>query len=374
MNSWLAQFDRCLRAAAPGLPPAAERADRLERLPKDLGKPIPPAFQDFLQWIPGESLWHFQWDLEHCRGGQLLEAEEIADLMNEWRGPAPRGTVNWWNPNWVPFLDTGKEQYLCIDLEGSLGNPAGSLLLFQEKEPLRPILFPSFEGWLRWLATSVEQGAATVKVQEKLVQVQLGARAGKTYKELFSGYPKAAAAEILGLSLLDQVLYCWRKLGLKLGPNATFPSPLTAADLEQGLRSAFVRPDGTDGDCLRVSLLCSSASQGGNWTVYLCVRPTDQGLWVENLVALPENVADVIRSGLILKEQGDLAGAARRLNQAAYLCFQGGFGEEALAVLQRVLLWEPGNSVAQQSKKTLEEKKVAVNGQRLRPLLRHLAR
>ncbi len=372
MNSWLASLDSCLRAQVPDLPGPEPDEAQLANLQKGLSKPLPTPFLEFLRWLPGGLGVEFHWELPNSVGGQMADLSQMHNLNNVWKRPSPAGTRNWWSPLWLPVLDCGAGNFFCLDLEGSLGNPAGSLLQFSHGQPERPVYFPDFQSWLRWLSLALQQGMGRVFQEDQKLDIVINRKATKLHTDLFPRYPMKCAAEVIGLGQLDQTLHVARKQGLKLGPNCcALPASLTPEGLENTLKNSFVREDGPDGECVRVILLCEVASR--MWSLYANLRITHEGVFCDSLVSLPENAADSVRSALLLHGQGDASAASRRLSEAAFGCFQAGLGGEAMAILGRSLEMDPSNQVAARSKAALEAKQVKMNEVRLRPLLQHLA-
>lgn len=367
MNSWLAQLDKSLRTQIPDLPPAGNDQTRLAAL---LGQGIqnpPAALQEFFRWLPAGLLWDCTWEIPHCPGGSMLEAPEMAAVVEDWKRPSPPGTTNWWSSSWIPLLDSGSEDYLCVDLQGTFGNPAGSVIQYLHDQPFRPALFPDFESWLRWLVTSLDNGMGKAFVQGQKLHIAMGPKATQWLVNMFPNYPLRKEAEVLGTSPLDRCLNIYRKHGLRMGPKCMLPFGLNQGHIETALKQAFVRVEATDFDCLRIVLEVAP-----NWTVFLNVRIQPDALEVDSLVCLPEAVADTVRLAVNLTAQGEDKAAAKRLIEAAFLAHKKGFSAEAMAILLRALELQPDNQVAAQSKEALQNKKVVLDFNRLRPFLRHL--
>ena len=367
MNSWLAQLDKSLRTQIPDLPPAGNDQTRLAAL---LGQGIqnPPAeLQEFFRWLPAGLVWDCTWEIPHCPGGSVLEALEMAAVVEDWKRPSPPGTTDWWNSSWIPVLDSGSEDYLCVDLKGTFGNPPGSVIQFLHDQPFRPALFPDFESWLRWLSTSLDQGMGKAFVQGQKLHIALGRKATQWHKDLFPQYPQRNESEVLGTSPLDRCLNVYRKHGLRMGPRCMLPFGLNQGHIEAALKQSFVRVEAPDADCLRVIVTVTP-----NWTVYLNVRITPDALEVDTVVCLPESVADTVRLAVALEGQGEHKAASSRFTEAAFMAHKKGFSAEAMAILLRALELEPGNQVAAQSRDALANKKVVLDFNRLRPFLRHL--
>jgi len=364
MNSWLAHLDSRLRAMLPDLPPPEGNQKALASLQKCLPQPMPPAFREFMLWKPSGLQISFDWEWDDCVTGFVLEPVEMEQFIEEWKQPGPKGTRNWWSSAWIPLLGSGGD-FCCIDLSGSLNNPKGSLLSFYHERPARPVSFPNFEGWLRWLGGALEKGMGRAFLGDGRLEFIFNRKVAQLHKEFFPQYPLKASAEILGVGLLDQTLNLLRKQGLEV--RCSLPDKITQEKLSHTLLNSFVRDDGNDGESVRVVLLCD-----GDLTVYANLRPGSDKVEVLSLVAVPESAAQAIRNARSLLEQNQKENAARRLCEAAYGCFQAGLAEEATVLLRRALQLNPENTVATRSLQSLEEKQVKPDPLRLRPLLQHL--
>ena len=364
MNSWLAHLDGRLRSEIPHLPASEGNEAALAALEKSVARPLPAVFREFMLWKPAGLQIAFQWELTQCVGGFLLEPAEMELVIAEWKLPCPTGTRHWWSPNWLPVLGTGGD-FLCLDLPGTFSNPAESLLSFGVDNPARPVSFPSMEGWLRWLGVALEQGMGRSFLQNGKLDIVIGRKAIKLHADMFANYPIKCSAEILGISLLDQVLNMVRNHGLEI--RCELPAKVTHEELVRLLTVSLVRDDGSDRDKVRVILLRDDGT-----TLYANLRPGEKAAELDSIVAVPENAAHAIRSAKALLEQSQPENAARRLSEAAFTCYQSGLGPEALAMLRRALQIHPENSVARRSMEALEAKQIKVDPQRIQPLLQHL--
>jgi cell wall assembly regulator SMI1 len=64
----------------------------------------------------------------------------------------------WWRRSWVPFLENGAGDHVCLDLAAEGGGAPGQLLTFYHDTDRRPIRFRSMEAWLGDLVESMEGG------------------------------------------------------------------------------------------------------------------------------------------------------------------------------------------------------------------------
>jgi hypothetical protein len=368
MNSWLTHLDGRIRATVADLPGPANEFD-LMALQQAAGRPLPPVLKEFLQWKPAGVQLTLSWETDGFGGGSLLEPLDMVGLMSDWKLPCPQGTVDWWNPEWVPLLDDGQD-LLCLNLAGTFGHPAGSLLHFSPDSPHRPALFPHLEGLLRWLATALEQDCGRVFLQDGVLQVALSRKAQKIYQEFFPQYPLRGEPELLGLSRLDRMLNRLRKSGMSM--TVPLPPPLTPDDLFSRLTGGLVREDGMDGEYLRVVTLVEPRNSPQAWTAFVNLREVGTSAVVEGCAVVPETVGFSLSNARTLLHQGDPAGAARRLAQVAFSLHQLGQSEAARGLLERAVQLDPEHSVARRSLEALVARGVQPPGPALRPLLHYL--
>jgi len=382
MNSWLAQIQSRLSTEFADWPTSDGDESGFSALQKAVSSPLPTAFRDFLLWRPLGVTINFHWELTNSTGGLLLETEEMLRVIDNWKKPGPPGTTGWGSPHWVPILsstalpklsvdpNTENKDYLCLDTQGTFGHPAGSLLQFMEKNPARAAYFPSVEGWLQWIAQALEQGMGRFFFEDQRLEIVLNKKAVKLHQDLFPKYPVKGAPEVLGLSLLDQVLNVLPRHGLKLAPGCSLPKGLSFEAMIHSFLKFPVRQDGIDEDCVRVIF---SHDDGPKALInYINLKPTPDGVIIRGLATVPENAGLSISNAMALIDQGEKPGASKRLSEAAYLCFQAGFQQESQLLLRRALELDPANQVARRSMATLEAKRIQPKGDILRPLIKHI--
>ena len=64
---------------------------------------------------------------------------------------------NGWHEAWVPFLEDGGGNSLCVDLKGVDG-PAGQIIEFWHEESDRPFRYGSIDEWLEHFLGKLEAG------------------------------------------------------------------------------------------------------------------------------------------------------------------------------------------------------------------------
>ncbi|UOQ75032.1 SMI1/KNR4 family protein [Hymenobacter cellulosilyticus] len=98
---------------------------------------------------------------------QLLEAGEFE-------------LANWWQPGWVPILENGGGDHVCVDLQGSFTGRAGQLLEHWHDWEPRNVLFPNLTSWLQAVVQTYEEAGenGTELTDEDLVATELKYPAG----------------------------------------------------------------------------------------------------------------------------------------------------------------------------------------------------
>jgi cell wall assembly regulator SMI1 len=64
----------------------------------------------------------------------------------------------WWRRSWVPFLDNGNGDHLCLDLAAEDGGEPGQIIIFWHDWEDRSDKYASMEAWLAGLVRSMEEG------------------------------------------------------------------------------------------------------------------------------------------------------------------------------------------------------------------------
>jgi cell wall assembly regulator SMI1 len=117
---------------------------------------LPAAFRQLYCWRDGydqhcsESLVH---NLMFSSLEDIARQKELLDDLIGSDFDDPR----WWR-SWVPFLENGAGDHLCLDLAAEDGGIPGQMLMFYHDWGHRPIRFPSLEAWLADLVESMANG------------------------------------------------------------------------------------------------------------------------------------------------------------------------------------------------------------------------
>ncbi|WP_170914935.1 MULTISPECIES: SMI1/KNR4 family protein [unclassified Mycobacterium] len=144
-----------LAALAPGA--SAEQLDELEPV---VGQPLTPILRDLLAWHNGTLDGAVNVRIDGP--WSLMSVEEIigtVEMMRDLLHGEP-GWIEqtWWSEDWVPFLDDGGGDNICVDLTGDghtlqrnrkpyQGVP-GQLIMFDHEAEWRTVEAPSLQTWL----------------------------------------------------------------------------------------------------------------------------------------------------------------------------------------------------------------------------------
>ena len=162
--SLIDRLDRWLRANRPGyyarLRPGASD-ERLNEFEARFGLALPAAFRQVYRWRDGQEPGCYDSLQHNLMFSSLYDAAGSKELMDGMIG-SDFEDPRWWRRGWVPFLDNGSGDHLCLDVAAEDGGTPGQVLTFYHDDPRRPVRFPSFEGWLEDLVTSMESGSLKV--------------------------------------------------------------------------------------------------------------------------------------------------------------------------------------------------------------------
>lgn len=181
MSSLIARLESVLRtyhpdllaALAPGA--SSEQLDALEDL---AGRPLPQMLRDLLAWRNGvgdkaaratiDGPWSFMSVQAIIDAVEMLR--EMLEYEQDWK------EQNWWGHDWIPFLEDGCGDHICVDLDGGGtliddGIPfdagiAGQIIDFDHAAELRVIEAPSLEVWLTALIQAVEDGVLRPETEQ----------------------------------------------------------------------------------------------------------------------------------------------------------------------------------------------------------------
>ncbi|MCR5890039.1 SMI1/KNR4 family protein [Hymenobacter sp. J193] len=143
-------------------PPAT--ATELDALEAAFQLKLPTELRQWYGWHNGhlESKSIFQ-NHEFIQGNSLAPLSSVAESMRvncELLAAGEYFMPNWWQTNWVPFLENGGGDHICLDLEGTFTGQPGQVLEQWHDMEQRTVLFPDLTAWLRAVVQAYEQAGA----------------------------------------------------------------------------------------------------------------------------------------------------------------------------------------------------------------------
>ena len=159
MQEWLDRLERWLGAGRPSFLRALNACadeNQFAEVEALAGTSLPDSFKALYIWHDGQSEDSFD-ALQFNRTFMCLD--EILDAMeglNELDEAGKLSSPMWWRKKWVPFLDNGGGDHLCLDLEGSFDGKPGQLIEFWHDDAERTIVAGSLEEWFRTFVISLE--------------------------------------------------------------------------------------------------------------------------------------------------------------------------------------------------------------------------
>lgn len=118
---------------------------------------LPPELREWFGWHNGQQGFDsfFQ---NNC----LQSLDGAAESMRINRELLADGdfVVNWWRPGWVPFLENGGGDHVCVDLEGTFTGQTGQIMEHWHDYEARTVLFPDLLSWLAAVVRGYEAASA----------------------------------------------------------------------------------------------------------------------------------------------------------------------------------------------------------------------
>ncbi|WP_348538344.1 SMI1/KNR4 family protein, partial [Nocardia cyriacigeorgica] len=159
MHPLLTRLDRWLMLNRPayraGLRPGAS-ADAIDALAARFEGRFPPLLRELLGWHDGEGADH--------RGAllgtwSLMSTDSIESTLADMAWLVDNDDMaEWWGPDWIPFLDNGWGDCVCVDLAGAFDGVAGQIVEFSHDSEYRSITHPGLEAWLFTIVRGFEDG------------------------------------------------------------------------------------------------------------------------------------------------------------------------------------------------------------------------
>jgi cell wall assembly regulator SMI1 len=163
----LARFQAWMQRNHPAITfnPGADQAS-IQAVEAAVGRSLPPECQTYLGLLNGE-----RWNSAGAIGNWRLL--DTASMVKSWRlmnnlladgvfganrnpaTPAIKG--HWWNPAWIPLVDSGSGHYFCLDLDPNRRGKAGQVMLFLHDSDKRHLIARSLPAWIGQIVADLEQ-------------------------------------------------------------------------------------------------------------------------------------------------------------------------------------------------------------------------
>jgi cell wall assembly regulator SMI1/predicted DNA-binding WGR domain protein len=160
-NPLITRLDRWMAKERPEfyahLKPGAAEAE-IAAFEQQLDRRLPQTFKDLMMWRSGEE------------GGGPSERlidnygpMSIKEIASAWKGmngidpPSDFKGKYYWDKSWVPFLENGGGDYLCIDLGGLVGGK-GAIIEYWHDEDHRSVCYGSIDAMLTSFVKALEAG------------------------------------------------------------------------------------------------------------------------------------------------------------------------------------------------------------------------
>lgn len=155
-------------------PPASDY--QIAEAERQLGVALPPAIRRLYQLANGQP---------HYRTGfwgsfQLVSLQDVVNSAQFLNDEFPDG-VNvhdedhaairvppeiravWWSRDWIPIMENGGGDHVCVDLDPTVAGTPGQLITFYHDETFRPLVAPGMEVLLRQLAERLRTGECRIE-------------------------------------------------------------------------------------------------------------------------------------------------------------------------------------------------------------------
>jgi cell wall assembly regulator SMI1 len=153
----ISKLDNWLKENRPAyynkLAPGAT-AEALDEFEKAIGLKLSEGLKLLYMWKngqEGEETLQYNWMFMSLR-----QIQEATELLNDLLKSGDFELENWWCTKWLPFLDNGGGDYLCLDTEGAFKGVKGQIITFWHDWEDRSIEYPSYEKWFESFVLSLE--------------------------------------------------------------------------------------------------------------------------------------------------------------------------------------------------------------------------
>lgn len=119
----------------------------------------PQTLIDLYRWHDGGPPGHdgsFFYNYQFSSIAKVLDTACMLDDLA--RDPKWLESPIQWNSGWLPFLDNGGGDNLCVDTADSLGLGSASVVRYDHEVEWRTVSAPTFDAWLEAFALTLQAG------------------------------------------------------------------------------------------------------------------------------------------------------------------------------------------------------------------------
>jgi len=156
------RLDRWLKEARPtyygNLKPGASAAE-VAKFEQQLGEKLPPALKALFMWKSADQKAPDERFIDNWSLMSLEQASRTWTTLNELKeaGDFDDNGEDWWSEAWVPFLENGSGDNLCVDVKGAVAKK-GSVLPFNHDYEDREVQYASLDKMLEEMLKWAEKG------------------------------------------------------------------------------------------------------------------------------------------------------------------------------------------------------------------------
>lgn len=171
MTTLLEELDTWLKTNRPDYyarlqPPWSD--NQFARIQQLAGTELPASFRALYGWKGGQSALAAE---NLYDGWRFLQFEELRieqQTYNELQEMGEFKQANWWNTNWIPFLQNESEALMCLDLAGTFDGKPGQLITFEVRNSARSIEFPDLDAFFTALLSGYQSAAKAGRLSQPI--------------------------------------------------------------------------------------------------------------------------------------------------------------------------------------------------------------
>jgi cell wall assembly regulator SMI1 len=160
MKQSIERLDRWLRENRPDyyadLQPGVTETE-LSEFENLLGFGVPQSFKDLYMWRDGQAINSYKALQFNLSFMNIKQIKYYWAVLNDLLDTGEFDLTNWWHREWIPFLDNGGGDHLCIDMSGVFTGTKGQIIEFWHDSDDRSIQYPSLEKWLEVFVGSLDE-------------------------------------------------------------------------------------------------------------------------------------------------------------------------------------------------------------------------